>query len=93
MLKFTQVMREDFELIAKYLLQLSQNEIDILKKEKKSKKTMIHTIFRKWRSKLGNSATLEKLEKSLQDAERDTGVSLDWDIFRRAEKAILKNRK
>ncbi|XP_056018466.1 uncharacterized protein LOC125668285 [Ostrea edulis] len=93
MLKFTLVMGNDFELIAKYLLQLSQNEIDILKKENKSKKTMIHIIFRKWRSKLGNSATLEKLEKSLKDAERDTGVSLDWDIFRRAKEDILKNKK
>lgn len=92
MLKFTLIMGKDFELIAKCLLQISQNEIDILMKDNESTKAVIHKIFLKWRSKLRNSATLEMLEKSLQDAERDSGTSLDWDVFSRAKKSVLENR-
>lgn len=82
-------MGNDFELVAKYL-QLKQNEIDILKMENPSVKIVIHKILLTWKRKLGPGATLEMLEKTLQDAERDTGASLDWDVFSRAKKSILK---
>lgn len=78
------------ELIANYL-GLSQVEIDRLKMENPtSMRTVVHNILLTWKRKRGPTATLDNLEKSLQGAERDTGASLDWDVFSRAKKSILK---
>jgi hypothetical protein len=86
------VMGKHFEIIAKYL-QLKQSEIDMIKVANPFPETMVHKILLKWKSKLGSSATLEVLEKSFHDAERDTGVSVDWDDFERAKQSILAHRK
>lgn len=85
-------MGKDFEVVAKYL-QWKQNEIDILKMETPSVKTVIHKILLTWNRKLGPAATLENLEKALEGAERDTGAGVNWDVFNRAKKAILKKKK
>ncbi|XP_056015025.1 probable serine/threonine-protein kinase pats1 [Ostrea edulis] len=91
MSKFTMVMGKDFEVVAKYL-QWKQNEIDILKMETPSVKTVIHKILLTWNRKLGPAATLENLEKALEGAERDTGAGVNWDVFNQAKKAILEGR-
>jgi hypothetical protein len=85
-------MGYDFELIAT-CLELTQHEIDIIKRDNSSTKAVIHKILVKWKKKLGRAATLEMLEKSLRDAEDEAGASVDWGAFYEAKKLILSNRK
>ncbi|XP_056015088.1 uncharacterized protein LOC125676201 [Ostrea edulis] len=90
--KFNKVIGNDMELIAT-CLGLSQVEIDRLKRENPtSMSTVVHKILVTWKRKMGPTATLENLEKTLQDAERDTGANVDWDVFNRAKTVILKVR-
>ncbi|XP_056015075.1 uncharacterized protein LOC125676208 [Ostrea edulis] len=91
--KFNKVIGNDMELIAT-CLGLSQVEIDRLKRENPtSMSTVVHNILLTWKRKRGPAATLENLEKSLQDAERDTGAGVNWDVFNRAKKAILEKKE
>jgi hypothetical protein len=90
--KFNKVIGKDMELIAA-CLGLSQVEIDrIMMENQRSMSTAVHKIFLTWKRKLGQAATLENLENSLQDAERDTGVHVDWELFRQAKTDLLKKR-
>ncbi|XP_056015023.1 uncharacterized protein LOC130052885 [Ostrea edulis] len=91
--KFNKVIGNDMELIAT-CLGLSQVEIDRLKrKNPTSMSTVVHNILLTWKRKRGPAATLENLEKSLQDAERQTGAGVDWDGFSRAKEEISKEGK
>jgi hypothetical protein len=86
-------MGKDLELIAT-CLQLTQVEIDKLQMENAtSLNIVVHKILLTWKRKLGPTATLGMLEKSLKDAERNTGASVDWDVVSRAKDDILKERK
>jgi hypothetical protein len=85
LLKFNKVIGKDMELVAASL-RLSQVEIVRVKMENPtSMGAVVHNILLRWKQKLGPAATLEKLEKDLRDAERDTGAYVDWDEFRRSK--------
>jgi hypothetical protein len=93
LLKFNKVIGKDMELIATSL-GLSQVEIYRVKMENHtSMSVVVQDIFLTWKQKLGPAATLEKFEKALEDAERDTSAQVDWEVFRHAKKRILKKRK
>lgn len=82
----------DMELIAT-CLGLSEVEMDRLKMENPtSMSNVVQKILLTWKRKRGPTATLENLEKSLQDAERDTTASVDWSVINRAKEDILKER-
>ncbi|XP_056015101.1 probable serine/threonine-protein kinase pats1 [Ostrea edulis] len=92
LLKFNKMIGSDMELIAT-CLGLSEVEMDRLKMENPtSMSNVVQKILLTWKRKRGPTATLENLEKSLQDAERDTTASVDWSVINRAKEDILKER-
>jgi hypothetical protein len=93
LLKFNNVFVNDVELIATGL-RLSQAEINRCKMENpNSISTVVHNILLMWKRKLASTATLENLEEALLAVEKDTGASVNWDVFSQAKKDILKKRK
>ncbi|XP_056015156.1 uncharacterized protein LOC125676198 [Ostrea edulis] len=92
LLNFNKVIGNGMELIAT-CLGLSQVEIDRLKMDNPmSTSTVVHNILVTWKRKLGDAATLENLEKSLQEAEKHTGASVDWSVFSQAKEALKSSK-
>jgi hypothetical protein len=80
------------ELIA-VCLGLSQVEIDRLKMQHPTSiRTVAYNILLMWKQKQGSTATLDKFEQALKDAEEDTGAHVDWDTFGKAKEKISKGK-
>jgi hypothetical protein len=93
LVKFNKIIGRDMELIAVYL-ELSQVEVERLKMEfPTSMSTVVHHILLTWRRKLGHAATLQNLEEALRNAEKDTGVNIEWDVFSQAKENILREKR
>jgi ABC-type dipeptide/oligopeptide/nickel transport system permease subunit len=92
-LKFDKVIGKDIGVIAA-CLGVPQVEIDRLKMENpNSMSTAMQIILLAWKRRLGHAATLEELEEAFMEANRVTGASIDWQLFRQAKDTILKKKE